>query len=420
MKKIFTLLLTALSATTFSQSFVDDSVNIQATYPNQSFYSLENGEVSNVDNKNWDIAFGSTGISSTFRVNHAAGTKVWLYPHGGFDQWNSIDTAGITSWPQLANSTDSWEMGALSQPADPNDPFDLGWGAYDMATHQVLGNRVFILETKEGAYKKLFVESLASGVFTVQTADVDGANPADYTFTKADYSDNNFGYFEFSSETTLAREPISHDWDLVFSKYGEEIAMGPGMTIIYGVSGVLANVGVEAMQLYPVNDVYADQDTTAVPFSSSISAIGRAWKSINMGTGSWDIADSTVYMVKTRNEDVWQLVFTGFKSDGTFNFSKKKIYSGISSVDGITEKSSVLNVYPNPAADQLNIAFDLEKSQAVEMSLYNLQGQLVAQEVQQIGGFTSAQINVSAVPTGIYLLTIQADGVTTTHRIVKQ
>ena len=35
---------------------VSDSVFLQSGYTNQSYYHLDNGEVTNVDNTNWDLA----------------------------------------------------------------------------------------------------------------------------------------------------------------------------------------------------------------------------------------------------------------------------------------------------------------------------------------------------------------------------
>ena len=408
------------SFTLFSQTQFDSkTLSIGQNYPNQAFYSLENGEVANEDNINWDLAFSATGLNSTFRINHAAGAKVWLYPNGGFDQWNSMDTNGLSSWPELINSTESWEMGALSQPADPTDQFDLGWGTYDIITHQVTGDRVFILQTRNGEYKKLFVESLASGTYHVKTANLDGSREENHDFVKGDFANRNFGYFDFDSGNTLDREPARSDWDLLFTKYGEEIQMGPGNTVVYGVSGVLANTDVETMKLYPLDDVYTVQDTFSGTFDASISAIGRSWKSFDRINMAWNIEDSTAFLVKTKDNAVWQVVFTGFTSDGTYSFDQKKLSEGTTSVN---EKVAgrVLNVFPNPANDLVQVALDLPQNQRVDFKLYSLQGQLVQQHTETVGGFTTTSINVNSVPTGIYLLNIEGEHFSVTQRIVKQ
>ena len=48
---------------------VFDQVSIGAGYSNQSFYSMDNGEVSNVSNTDWDLAFQITGFQAAIRIN---------------------------------------------------------------------------------------------------------------------------------------------------------------------------------------------------------------------------------------------------------------------------------------------------------------------------------------------------------------
>ena len=35
------------------------TISLQPSYANQSFFSLENGEVANLDNTDWDLAFST-------------------------------------------------------------------------------------------------------------------------------------------------------------------------------------------------------------------------------------------------------------------------------------------------------------------------------------------------------------------------
>ena len=39
------------------------TVDLQPSYANQSFFSLENGEVSNIANTDWDLAFSTFTMS---------------------------------------------------------------------------------------------------------------------------------------------------------------------------------------------------------------------------------------------------------------------------------------------------------------------------------------------------------------------
>ena len=44
-------------------------ISLNNGYENQSFFSMENGEVLNVPNDDWDIAFSTDVFSSTIRIN---------------------------------------------------------------------------------------------------------------------------------------------------------------------------------------------------------------------------------------------------------------------------------------------------------------------------------------------------------------
>ncbi|HRP61062.1 MAG TPA: hypothetical protein PK833_12370, partial [Vicingus sp.] len=71
---------------------ISDSTSMQASYTNQVFYSLDNGEISNVDNNNWSIAFSVSGTGaagSAILLNEATST-LWAYP-GDKNQWSSFD-----------------------------------------------------------------------------------------------------------------------------------------------------------------------------------------------------------------------------------------------------------------------------------------------------------------------------------------
>ena len=89
MKKI-TLALTLLTSMSFVFGQNSESVFLQAGYANQSYYHLDNGEVSNVDNNNWDLAFDASGYGSAIRINGMTGTKLFVYSNGDASNWAQI------------------------------------------------------------------------------------------------------------------------------------------------------------------------------------------------------------------------------------------------------------------------------------------------------------------------------------------
>jgi hypothetical protein len=79
MKKSLLILIITLISFTYSAQ-VYDSVFLQSGYTNQSYYNLNSGEVANVDNENWDLAFSLSAYGSSIRINGKTGTELYVYP----------------------------------------------------------------------------------------------------------------------------------------------------------------------------------------------------------------------------------------------------------------------------------------------------------------------------------------------------
>ena len=67
---------------------------------------------------------------------------------------------------------------------------------------------------------------------------------------------------------------------------------------------------------------------------------------------------------------------------------------------------SKLNIYPNPATDVLNIEWLDQTMYMDRVSMFNAQGQLVMSQTVQ-GLLRNARVNVSHLPTGIYLVQVR-------------
>lgn len=83
------------------------------------------------------------------------------------------------------------------------------------------------------------------------------------------------------------------------------------------------------------------------------------------------------------------------------------------SVTGINEKTSFINafsVYPNPATDVLNFSFTAKTSQEVKAELYDVTGKKVYENnIGQVSGATSQNINVARFAKGVYTLKLVSD-----------
>jgi len=417
--KMKRIVLSALLATALIRSNaapIVDTVSIGASYANQVWYSLENDEQGNAPKNNWDIAFDATGFGSSIMINSVTGTMVWKYPNADTAGWATIDTTGISTWEAHWNSDTSWSGGAIGNYPDPNDQTNLDWGVYNQTTHIVTGDSLYIVQLANGGYKKLWVISLASGVYTFKYANLDGSNEQTQTLDKTGYTDKNFGYFSIQGDSALDREPVSADWDLVFTQHTAFIPTA------YTVTGVLGNTGVELVKCSNLTDKATFTDWQSQTFKTEINVIGYNWKSFN-GTG-YDIKDSTVYFVKPLSGDIWKIIFTGFSGSGagSYMFSKEKLHSA-TSVEAITGTKTTVALYPNPASNQaVNVVYSISASvPSASIIVNDITGKTVfTADADNNAGFHQYQIPAQTLRSGIYIVTVKTANTLTQQKLVVQ
>lgn len=410
MKKKLLLTITLLLAGIYmSAQGVYDTVSVLTGYANQSYYSLNSGEISNIDNSDWDIAFDASGYGATIRINGAIGTELYKYPDGDTSDWATLDTAGISSWPMVYDSDTAWGAGAFNT-GKTSDPMDLGWGIYSTITHHVVGDSLFVIKLTNGTMKKLQIESLASGSFNFKFANVDGTNEVNETVSKGSFSGRNFGYYSIRTETEINREPASSSWDFVFTKYVAELFPGT----YYGVTGLLSNAGVEVAKMTGVADVMNTTSNAGHTMSDDINTIGYDWKSYNSSTWSFNIEDSLCYFVDDVDGNLWRLVMTGFGGSmtGEFIFHKELI----SAVDIEENQQQNVALYPNPADNITHVVFNAQEASTIQ--IINLQGQTMHQENVEALGLIDYVVDVSDYAAGMYIITVKLGSSIDTKRII--
>lgn len=393
------IVLSALAAccAAIASAQSSDSVSLGAAYANHVWYDLETGTKTSTTN-NWDLAFELTGTTASIRTNAAQGVDARLYANGDTADWSAPDTSGFSTWASLNNSDTTWHFGALNSPANLSDPFDLGWGLYNIATHVVIGNRMFVVSAGGQQYL-MRVHSLAQGIFSFSLRNLATNAVDDYEIETADYSGKTFAYFTLSTGEIDSAEPLADEWQLFFGKYTTPL---PGFGH-YPVTGVLHNSGVKASKAYPVDDAASYVDYESHPMATAINTIGYNWKSFDNSTFQWSIADSTVYFVETP-QAIWKLVFTGFSGSatGTVYFTKEKLVSlG-------TAESDVANpviVYPNPSADGL-FTMVATWERPTELFVTDALGKTVLATTLQPNGFGAQHLDLSHLPGGVYLAQI--------------
>ena len=91
---------------------------------------------------------------------------------------------------------------------------------------------------------------------------------------------------------------------------------------------------------------------------------------------------------------------------------------GVQNSEAVNPMTSV-RVYPNPATDVLNIEVNASKTSAMSINVFNIMGQKVAEEnVNVNAGINTRSINTSDLNSGIYFVTVKADGFEDTMKFI--
>jgi hypothetical protein len=354
MKNTFTSLLTLLCVSTFAQTAVTDSVslgypktdNIDAplvtdsislgapaggfSYPNDVYYNMRNGTKTTVSGTNWHLAFATRKVTSqtdvmrsvTVLANEGRGVSIYESTQSTAT-WNTFDTTGYTSWVNPHNSDSTWDIGAFNANRSISNPFDFGWGSYNMQTHGVEGTKVYLVRIAVGAtitFKKLTITSLAlDSAWTFTYANLDNTDSTTHSIVKNAYPNKLFAYHNLLNDSTHNREP-NGKWDVVFTRYGAYSTQF-GQTVFSTNTGVLSNAGVATSKV-------ANLPTPApIPgnYTLNITGIGTDWK-INPGPGqpNFVVRDSLTYFTMGEGLEQTKLIFTAFRgsSNGVIVFKR--------------------------------------------------------------------------------------------------
>lgn len=413
MRKIFTLFfVTALFCNSFAQTEV--IVSTGAGYADEVYYSFQDSVIKTSPRTDWDIAFTSQTMSVSVLANTGAGLMLYTYPNGTINDWASVDTTGM-EWDPMYNSIESWESGAFNVNVAADDVFDYGWGQYNMTNHFITGDSLYIVALSDTVFKKFAIieKDAPNNKFVFKYADLDGASEVQDTIEANDYS-TSFIHYSFTTGEVVDQEPDTR-WQLLFTRYFD-------YNIPYYVTGVLANSGVSIQEVSGVSQSeFEDYDMEL--FSDTISQIGSDWKSFNMGTFQYDIADDVVYFVQDTLDGeeihpIWKIYFTAFggSTDGVYTFMKEELgeTTGIKVIN-----NHQISLYPNPASDYINVIHDFNSE--IEISVYNTAGKLMLREYARgTSGLNSQRLEVDFLPTGIYNAVIRSEKELFTTKFLKK
>jgi hypothetical protein len=321
MKKIICLIFGVLVAVGMNSCSKDSgtlitntaSVSLGAGYSNDVYYRLSDGLITSVPRANWDIAFSVSPREAAVLTNGAAGVTLKVYPTTAGWSWTAaIDTAGYKKWTSLYNSDTTWTEGAFNMNATGHPNY--GWANYDMVTHNLTGISLYIIKTRAGSFKKIWIEKklTVDQKYTFRYADLNGANEKNVTLTLSG-KNKNFVYYSLDTNAEADREPETTMWDIVFTKWMDK-SLG-----YYPVTGVLQNIGVTSLE-----SPDTDPQSKTMPSSgylTNMSAIGSDWKTVNMTTYQYAMDETRVFFVKDLNNKIYRIKFKSFEGSSTGNLS---------------------------------------------------------------------------------------------------
>ena len=393
MSRLYTLVVAAFSISLClnAQDVVYDQLSMSPGYENMLFYSLENGLVAEAPMAGWDLSFDIRPMGSTVNINCGMGHT--LYPFGALEEWDNASVEGWEPTDPYRNDHTSWTQGAFNQGNDPSDSFDLGWGIYDIVTHTVNTDRMYVLELPNGEYKKIAILSLVSGVYTFKYANMDGSEEIESTIDKSNYPGKLCAYYNLQNHETLDYEP-SEAWDFIAMRYLDNIGGG----VYYGVTGILVNSGVNTHQKDGLFDPFSDGSYDPELFSDSTNAIGHDWKAYSMTSG-YSVVDDRCYFVSDIPGNIWRVVFTDFEGMSTGNMELGKVLESTSAINQIQDLA--FEIYPNPSTFGSQVRVSLSNYNNVSIAIRTLAGSLIKTTNPTS---LNPMIDVSDIPCGAYFV----------------
>lgn len=389
-----------------------------AGYTNQIFYQLGLQTKTHVlfaGPGGWDIGFQTTLMNASI-INDGNTVKVYKVPNADSSQYATLDVTNYASWPQLYNTDTSWNKGAFNVQADPSNYFDFGWGIYDPSpnVHAVFGDSLFVLEKGGDVYKFWVRKKTATGDYIIRYANITAGWPdVNLTIPAAAYSSKNFVYLNLDNQVPMDLEPLSDDWDILFTHYDTPLPY----VGYYPVTGVFSNTGVTVAKAYPVDLSAVSYADYVDLLSTNLSAIGWDWKFFDMNTFQYSIVDSLIYFIKAKNNTIYSLRFTGFNdTTGTILFQTEQPLTGIGAEGSDISQAAV---YPNPCSAQTNIVYDAKATTKVNAQLFDVSGRKVMQtffEAHQ--GLNHETLLLPALSQGMYYLMLNTGNQTINLKMV--
>lgn len=343
-------------------------------------------------------------------------------PLSGFETFSDIDFVdelnGIVVVSNNANGSYKSADGGLSWTADVTTSNM----CYKHCAYPISADDWFL--GGAGCFQSAMVDHRTSSGWTFGTMNYDSFNPSEYV-VQMDFS-GNIGLAAMNGIYMLRSTDSGATWD----------------TIPTGVTGVLTSV-----HFVDAQTAYAGYDDNGFGFGILVSYdAGLTWaQDINSATFMYpaflsvtSAANGDVYsgarssnmgeaIIFELEGGVWNFTWVGqaindmesYGDDVTFGVGDSGliVVNQDFSILGLHENTidEGIQAFPNPTKDFVSLPIDAASNP--NFVVFNLNGEEQEVEIEQTSTFTI--FNLSELPNGIYLLKVNSEELTQTHRIVK-
>jgi hypothetical protein len=428
MKKIILSMITVLSMGMMAQgqqAWTIDSVSIGASAQDE-YYSLKNGSQRIENSKNWHIGFtlSPIGDSAAVWANHQSGngfTKVFNINKDSA-QWSTVTLADTANATLCFNNDQGWHEGAFNN-IPSGDPFNFGWGQYDAITHNIIGNKIFIVRANN-IYYKFIIEKLQAATapvtwtFSYENLSAPAAAVQKSIVKSPKYDNSLFAYFNLATESDTNREPLIANWDFVINRYTTNDVLS-GQLANNNVVGVLTNKGVTVTKAKPVHvdSAYNNYVTYTSSMSKVISVIGWDWKTLVTITPPflYDVPDSTSYFIKDKGNELWQMQPLAYNA-GKLIFRKRMLFP--LAVNHVNSNINSMSVYPNPASQNMNVVLETKNASKAQLFITDITGKTIqTSSINLTSGLNALNVPCNNLSNGNYIISIKGENMNVNEKI---
>jgi hypothetical protein len=302
----------------------EEVIPLTQYYENQVYFSLPEGKQVSINGKmDFDLSFGSHDTSCMIRLNSAA-----------------FMTAALTGATALEDVSDTTGLNWKFDKSDgnPDSTAFHGWiniDGFDTTYHErvwVLNLGINELGFARGL-KKLILHRLEGDTYRFTYSNMDNSGKETISIQKN--PGHNYTQFTFKDNVMGQVEPVTENWDLLFTQYTTLLYTDEGDPYPYLVTGTLINeyrTAVAFDSTMTFEDVILD-DVLFLDYSKDVDAIGWDWKEligdINGGDFYYTAHSHYNYFIRSQDGIFYKLRFIGFydketgeKGYPTFEFQR--------------------------------------------------------------------------------------------------